>query len=140
MPAIASANSEAKERAMERLCGLLALQQEVAEVFGDSAYNIFVFGSYLTTRYVDGESDIDIAVYTEDFELYKRLAVYLEDYFIKKGVASDIFYIDITMDAPIYCAPLKSKVQFTDYYPEKLVQFYERCRHKLQETKARMAG
>ena len=93
----------------------------------------------MSTSYVEGQSDIDIAIYTEDFDLYKRISVYLEDYFAEKGIESDIFYIDLTIEAPVYCAPLKSKVQFTDYYPEKLVEFGERCQHKLDEMKARMA-
>lgn len=39
------------------------------------------------------------------------------------------------MQAPIYCAALKSKVQFTYYYPEKLVEFYKVCQIKLDENK-----
>ena len=42
------------------------------------------------------------------------------------------------MEAPAYCAPLKSNVQFTDYYPQKLVEFGERCQQKLDEIKARV--
>lgn len=44
------------------------------------------------------------------------------------------------MEAPIYCAPLKSEVQFTDYYPEELIKFRQACQRKLEETKARMVG
>ncbi|MDO5418175.1 MAG: nucleotidyltransferase domain-containing protein [Lachnospiraceae bacterium] len=130
----------AKFKARERLYGLLTLQQTMVQKFGESNYNVFIFGSYLTTRYVEGESDIDIAIYTEDFELYKCLSVYLEEYFNDKGIDSDIFYIDTMMEAPIYCAPLKSQVQFTDYYPERLVRFRQVCQRKLEETKARVAG
>lgn len=129
-----------KEQAMKRLRGLLELQKEIEGHFGESEYNIFVFGSYLTTRFQEGKSDIDLAVYTEDFELYKKLALYLEEYFHAIGVESDIFYIDLTIVAPIYCAPLKSKVQFTDFYPQILRDFYEKCQRKLEETKARMVG
>ena len=120
----------AREKAMSRLYGLLELQKKTEEQFGEDGYNIFVFGSYVTTSYVEGQSDIDIAVYTENFDLYKRLSVYLEQYFAEKGIESDIFYIDLTMEAPVYCAPLKSNVQFTDYYPQKLVEFGERCQQK----------
>ena len=120
----------AREKAMSRLYGLLELQKKTEEQFGEDGYNIFVFGSYVTTGYVEGQSDIDIAVYTEDFDLYKRLSVYLEQYFAERGIESDIFYIDLTMEAPVYCAPLKSNVQFTDYYPQKLVEFGERCQQK----------
>lgn len=129
-----------KEKAVARLYELLDLQKAVEDQFGSDKYNIFVFGSYITTRYVEGESDIDIAIYTEDFELYKRIALYLEEYFEAKGIESDIFYIDLTMEAPLYCAPLKSKVQFTDYFPQRLMDFYERCQMKLEENRARMVG
>ncbi len=132
--------TQGKEKATARLYELLNLQKEIAKQFGDNGYNIFVFGSYLTTKFVDGESDIDIAIYTENFGLYKRLSLYLEEYFNQKGIASDIFFIDTTMEAPIYCAPLKSKVQFTEYFPEKLVNFQSACQRKLDETKARMIG
>lgn len=129
----------AREKAMARLYELLELQKKVEKQFGSEEYNIFIFGSYVTTSYVEGQSDIDIAIYTEDFDLYKRISVYLEGYFAEKGIESDIFYIDLTMEAPVYCAPLKSKIQFTDYYPKKLAEFGERCQHKLDEIKARIA-
>ncbi len=133
-------NVNAKEKAVERLYGLLELQKDVERQFGSDGYNVFIFGSYLTTQYTEGESDIDIAIYTEKFELYKKLAVYLEQYFEERGVPADIFYIDLTMAAPVYCAPLKSKVQFTDYYPEVLIDFEKCCRTKLEEAKARLVG
>ena len=129
----------AKEKAMARLYELLKLQKEIEKKIGQNANNILQFLSYHTTRKVEEHNHIDIAIYTEDFDLYKRISVYLEDYFAEKGIESDIFYIDLTIEAPVYCAPLKSKVQFTDYYPEKLVEFGERCQHKLDEMKARMA-
>lgn len=129
-----------KEKAVARLYELLALQGKLERQFGNDNYNIFVFGSYLTTKFVEGKSDIDIAIYTENFSLYKKLALYLEEYFDEKGIRSDIFYIDTTMVAPIYCAPLKSEVQLTDYYPEKLMDFHYKCQRKLEEIKERMIG
>jgi len=123
------------EEAKTRLHGLLKLQRDIELQFGNDNYNVFVFGSYLTTQYMEGKSDIDIAVYTEDFNLYKRLSLYLEEYFNAKGINSDIFFVNTTIEAPIYCAPLKSKVQFTDYYPDKLVDFHKRCEKKLEEVK-----
>ncbi len=135
-----SQNNPAKDSAEKRLYDLLELQKRMEVEFGTDQYNVFVFGSYVTTRYVDGESDIDIAIYTEKFDLYKRLALYLEKYFELKQVPADIFYIDTTMAAPVYCAPLKSQIQFTDYYPEKLVDFEKECREILEQNKARMVG
>lgn len=123
-----------KEQTTARLYELLALQKNVVERFGTSGYNVFVFGSYVTTKYVEGQSDIDIAIYSEDFNLYKRLSLYLEEFFNRKGIKSDIFFVDTTMEAPFYCVPLKSKIQFTDYFPEELIAFQGKCQEKLNET------
>lgn len=57
---------DVRENAMARLYELLELQKKVEMQFGAEGYNIFIFGSYVTTSYVEGQSDIDIAVYTED--------------------------------------------------------------------------
>lgn len=127
------------EQLRGRLYGLLDLQKKVEQQFGENGYNVFVFGSYLTMGYVEGESDIDIAIYTEDFELYKRLSLYLEEYFADKKIPSYIFYIDTSLIAPIYCAPLNTKVQFTDYFPDKLLKFKAQCQNKLDDNKARIA-
>ncbi len=133
-------NDVLKEKAIKRLQGLLDLQKKVEIKFGEKDYNVFVFGSYLTTQYQEGKSDIDIAIYSKDFELYKRLSCYLEEFFNTKGITSDIFYIDTSMEAPVYCAPLNSKVQFTDYYPSELYDFNQRCQNKLDEIKEKVVG
>lgn len=130
----------AKEKALSHLYEILELQKDVESRFGDTGYNVFIFGSYLTTRYVEGKSDIDIAIYAEDFDLYKKLSLYLEEYFHNKNIKSDIFYIDLTMEAPFYCAPLKSQVQFTDYFPKELEDFKKKCENSLERVKARIAG
>lgn len=51
---------------------------------------------------------------------------------------SDIFYIDISTEAPIYCVPLNSTVQFTSYYPKRLVDFERSCQQKLKEAKRKV--
>ena len=130
----------AVEKARERLRGLLYLQKLLEQRFGAEKYNIFVFGSYVTTNYVEGKSDIDLAIYTDDFDLYKKISLFLEEYFEENKISSDIFFIDLSMPAPLYCAPLKSKVQFTDYYPEKLQSFFKECQNKLDENIERIAG
>lgn len=129
----------AREQTIARLYGLLELQKKVEELFGISGYNVFVFGSYVTTGYTEGQSDIDIAIYAEDFNLYKRLSLYLEAFFYAQGTKSDIFFIDTTTAAPFYCAPLKSQIQFTDYFPEKLIAFQKCCQEKLNEARERTA-
>lgn len=121
----------AREKTIARLYELLELQEKVKKRFGIDGYNVFVFGSYVTINYVEGQS-------TEDFDLYKRISMYLEVYFAEKGIESDIFYIDLTMEAPVYCAPLKSELQFTDYYPKRLVEFGVRCQQKLDEIRVKI--
>ena len=121
----------AREKTIARLYELLELQEKVKKRFGIDGYNVFVFGSYVTINYVEGQS-------TEDFDLYKRISMYLEEYFAEKGIECDIFYIDLTMEAPVYCAPLKSELQFTDYYPKRLVEFGVRCQQKLDEIRVKI--
>lgn len=128
------------EKTRRRLYELLELQKNVECKFGERDYNVFVFGSYLTTAYKEGLSDIDIAIYSKDFSLYKRLSLYLEEYFNAKNIKSDIFYIDTAVEAAIYCAPLKSQIQFTDYFPPELVNFEKRCQGKLEEVRAKVLG
>lgn len=47
---------ERKAQALERLRGLLDLQKEIENRFGNQKYNVFVFGSYITTRYEAGKA------------------------------------------------------------------------------------
>ena len=56
----------AREKTIARLYELLELQEKVKKRFGIDGYNVFVFGSYVTIHYVEGKSDIDIAIYTEE--------------------------------------------------------------------------
>lgn len=128
-----------KENTLKRLQELLLLQKELESRYGSENYNVFVFGSYLTTSYVEGKSDIDIAIYSQDFNLYKKLSAYLEEYFLNRKIKSDIFYIDLSMEAPVYCAPLTSRVQFTDYFPQELQEFLIRCQNSLAKLKERVA-
>lgn len=120
----------AKERAMARLYDLLNLQKELFLKYDEQKFNVFIFGSYPTIRYVEGKSDVDIAIYTTDFKLYLQISTDIENYFNKKNIESDIFFIDTSMVSPFYCAPLNAQIRFTDYYPEELVVFEQRCHHK----------
>ena len=129
-----------RQETITRLHELITLQSHMEAEFGSDNYNIFVFGSYITNQYENDRSDIDIAIYTPDFRLYKRLSCYLEEYFNQKQQKNDIFYIDISTVAPVYLAALNSKIQFTDYYPEELNDFCVKCGEKLEEEKRRLVG
>lgn len=136
-----SANKAAVENAArERIKKLLDLQKVLFDAYGEDNYNVFVFGSYPTVRFDSAKSDADIAVYTPDFELYKKISVTIDDFFFKNSISVDLFYIDTTIPAPIYLAPLHAQIQMTDYYPEELSEFEKKCSFALMQIKEEMAG
>lgn len=120
---------------MERFHEIVSLQEKCISLFGENDYNVFIFGSYLTERYVPGRSDIDIAIYADDYKKYLDIALFFEEYFTAKGIKQDIFSIDFDIPSPIYCVPLNSPCRFTDYYPNKLEEFKEKCEEKNQRNK-----
>ncbi len=126
--------------AIERIRNLIPLQTKLSNEFDENAYNVFVFGSYPTIRYDEGSSDIDIAVYTKDIDLYKKIAVIIEDYFYELGIETDLFLIDTSVAAPVYLSALNSQIQFTDYYPDELRLFKGVCQQELMKIKRSMVG
>ncbi len=115
------------DRNRERLFKLLDLQKIIAGQYDEDTYNVFVFGSYVTKGFVEGESDVDIAVYTEDVSAYFAMTVIIKEFFDKLGIEQDIFYIDTSVVVPLFAAPLNSPIMFTDYYPEHLKEYKRKC-------------
>ena len=130
---------ERKIAALERIKGLLVLQKKLSSTFPEDTYNVFVFGSYPTVRYEKGLSDVDIAVYAESVDIYMKISVIIEEFFEDKGIPLDLFFIDVRNPAPIYLAPLHSQICFTDYYPEELNRFEQKCEAVLAQVKRGMA-
>lgn len=118
---------------LNRLNIIQKLQEELIIKFGQEDYNIFLFGSFLTERFETGNSDVDFAVYTKNTSKYIEIADCVLDFFKVYKIEVDIFYIDINYPAPVYCAPLSSKIQFTNYYPKKLKKFYEQCKEQYED-------
>ena len=125
--------------AIKRIRELLDLQVELRSSFSEDEYNVFVFGSYPTVRFSESGSDVDIAVYAESLELYKRISVMIETFFEERGIPVDLFFIDINTPAPFYLAPLRAQICFTDYFPEKLRDFEMKCSDELAKIKRSMA-
>ena len=121
--------------ARNRIKDLIILQRKLSAMYGEDNYNIFVFGSYPTIRYESGKSDVDVAVYTPDLDLYKNIAIEIENFFDERNIAVDLFYIDISIPAPIYLAPLHAQIEFTEYYPDELKDFEKRCDDELTKIK-----
>ena len=125
--------------AKARIRGLIDLQKRLQSLYGENNYNVFVFGSYPTVKYDETKSDVDIAVYTPDIELYKKIALEIEEFFSKKDISTDLFFIDLSFPAPIYLAPLHAQIQFTDYYPQELKTFESKCNDALKKINEKMA-
>ncbi len=124
--------------AKARIRGLIDLQKRLQSLYGENNYNVFVFGSYPTVKYDEAKSDVDIAVYTPDIELYKKIALEIDEFFSKKNTPTDLFFIDLSIPAPIYLAPLHAQIQFTDYYPQELKTFESKCDETLKKIKEKM--
>ena len=134
-----SGRESCEQEARDRIKDLIILQKKLSASFGDDNYNVFVFGSYPTIRYDKTKSDVDVAVYTPDLDLYKRIAIEIETFFNEKNIKVDLFYIDISIPAPIYLAPLHAQIEFTDYYPYELKNFKNKCNEELLKIKEKMA-
>lgn len=120
------------EGLLKRFEILKDFQKKVIETFGEDKYNIFIFGSFATEDYVEGQSDIDIAVYYEreygKKSRFAELAAFIETYFGELNINYDILYIDTNFVQYIYYIPLTSVLQVTDYYPDTLKAFCEKCK------------
>ena len=125
--------------AISRIKELITLQTQLSSAFPENEYNVFVFGSYPTVHFSQGESDVDIAVYCDSISLYKKISFEIERFFEEKNIPVDLFYIDLNLPAPFYVAPLTAQIQFTDYYPDKLKSFAEKCSDMLYQVKRSMA-
>ena len=128
-----------KIAARERIKDLIVLQRELRSMFSEDKYNVFVFGSYPTVRFEYGKSDVDIAVYADSLDLYKGIGVKIEEFFEDRGINVDLFFIDISVPAPVFLAPLHAQIQFTDYYPDKLREFEAECEKELIKIKKSIA-
>ncbi len=130
---------EKKEAALKRIHDLISLQKLLCGSFSESEFNVFVFGSYPTIRYIPGESDADIAVYTNNLETYKKIALVIEEFFEERDISLDLFFIDISNPAPFFLAPLHAQIQLTDYYPNELKSFEQQCAKELANIKRSIA-
>ena len=63
----------------------------------------------------------------------------IEEFFVNRGINVDLFFIDISIPAPVFLAPLRAQIQFTDYYPEKLREFETECEKELNKIKRSIA-
>lgn len=86
-------------------------------------YNILIFGSFLTERYVE-DSDIDIGVFSLYPGLTYRLYAFTKDYFEKKGISNDVIRMRLSEYQFINLSiVLGQQYAVTDYCPGELIQY-----------------
>ena len=72
----------------------------------------------------NAEEKFNAAIEGKDEKEIKEIK---KKYFDEKNIGQDLFYIDMDIPAALYCAPLQSVLRFTDYYPEELTAFLDKC-------------
>lgn len=108
----------------ERTDFLSDLQDDVVSEFGTDGYNVFVFGSFITDKYQPGESDIDLAVYADDYRVARDVMDFLDDYLQQKEVPHSLILIDVNQKyAFVAIDPLRLNIGCTGYFPEELRRY-----------------
>lgn len=97
------------------------LKDKLHERFGTTGYNVFVFGSFVREDFVPGKSDIDLAIYSEDYFLELDIYDYLEAELTNVGIDRSLIQISTDQEHAFVCiSPLELNIGMTDYYPEEL--------------------
>ena len=100
---------------------LIELKNAVVAKFPEENYNGFVFGSFIRDDYKPEESDLDLAVFSLEFDRELDVTYFIEDYLEERDIDSSIIEIDVKQyGAFAVIPPLRMNVSFTDYYPEEL--------------------
>ena len=123
-----------------RLALVLKMRDELNKRFDATMYNVFCFGSFLTSDFVVGKSDIDLGIYCIDAKQQLDIQQAIED-FLRKEQPDLSYHI-----VPVVCqdrrwvnhAILVEGVQFTDYFPSELQRYLWRLRRELREHQARL--
>lgn len=84
---------------------------------------IFVFGSFLTEDYKDGESDIDIGVYSEDETKMYDIQYDLDKYLNNFNLKHDIVIMHLSNNLWINIPIMTYGKQLTSYESENLFNY-----------------
>lgn len=104
---------------------LIELQNELANTYNPEKFNVFIFGSYITTSF-DEESDIDLAIYTAgDNDLFWKLKDTVESFFAAVDLPVHTLHLEphnflryVDLEA------LKANCYLTNFYPMELKTYY----------------
>ena len=98
---------------------LIELKNAVVAKFPEENYNVFVFGSFIRDDYKPEESDLDLAVFSLEFDRELDVTYFIEDYLEERDIDSSIIEIDVKQyGAFAVIPPSRMNVTFTGYYPE----------------------
>jgi predicted nucleotidyltransferase len=101
------------------------LAKDTITKFGETGYNVFIFGSFVRDDYNPDTSDLDLAVYADDYWNGVSIAAYLERYLAALGVPADILMFDTEdFDSYVFIDPLCTNITFTDYHPKELTNYH----------------
>ncbi len=73
------------------------------------------------------------------WRLTKKIALVIEEFFEERDISLDLFFIDTSNPAPFFLAPLHAQIQLTDYYPNELKSFEQKCAKELANIKRSIA-
>lgn len=108
----------------ERTEFLSKLQDDVTERFGMDGYNVFIFGSFITDEYKPETSDIDLAVYADDYRMARKVMDFLDDYLVERDILHSLILIDVNQKyAFVSIDPLRINISCTEYFPEELRRY-----------------
>lgn len=100
------------------------LQKYLISQFGDTNYNVFIYGSFFTDKFIPGKSDIDIAFYSKEVGLAMEIESAIGDFFKDKNIEVDTLFINTNyVDMYVYVYPLVHGIELTEYYPQELRDF-----------------
>lgn len=116
------------------------LKSELKKLYGEDDYNVFCFGSFLTKNFVEGKSDIDLAVYCEDKMKLIQIECTIEDFLQEKvpELSIHLLTIELTSYKFVNSDILIKGVQFTDYFPDYMKVYLYRLRQELRHHNERI--
>ena len=101
----------------ERKKFINSLNEYVYDNFSKN-YNIFIFGSFLTERFVPNKSDLDLAVYTDGDML--ELDFTVQDFLDNYPIECDTIFIKPDFDNNFIDINALAGYRCTEWFPENL--------------------
>lgn len=90
--------------------------------FDVSKAQVFIYGSFLTEDYTK-DSDIDIGLYCEDLRLRNKIYQFVENYFKKLRIETDIIEMELSEQMYINISIMVYGEGLTDYCPEEFINY-----------------